>query len=106
MKQELEQEGIIKEEKAGYFQTKFIMYEGHLYLTPKRIANIARKPGVGGFGILGLFLKKAAQKKTYGFSMNLSDIQKMEKLVIFKAYCISSIAEKEYQCKCFSDYRC
>jgi hypothetical protein len=75
MKDQLQEEGIIKEEKIGYLKSKVNLLQGNLYLTPKRIVLDAHKTGVGGFGLLGAILKKKVEEKSFGFNLELGEIK-------------------------------
>ncbi len=75
MKEQLQSEGIIKEEKIGYLKSKVNLMQGNLYLTPKRLVLDAHKTGVGGFGIIGAILKKKVEEKSFGFNLELSEIK-------------------------------
>ena len=77
MKDQLQQEGIIKEEKIGYLKSKMNLLQGNLYLTPKRLVLDAHKTGVGGFGLLGAILKKKVEEKSFGFNLELSEIKQV-----------------------------
>lgn len=75
MNEQLQSEGIIKEEKIGYLKSKMNLMQGNLYLTPKRLVLDAHKTGVGGFGLLGAILKKKVEEKSFGFNLELSEIK-------------------------------
>jgi len=77
MKEELEKEGILKEEKIGYLKSKMNLMQGALYLTPNRLVLDAHKTGVGGLGILGFLLKKQVEKKSFGFNLEFKDIKEI-----------------------------
>lgn len=78
MKEELKNEGIIKEEDVGFLKSKLNLLQGTLYLTPNRIALDAHKQGAGGFGLLGSALKKKVEKKSFGFNIEFGNILKVE----------------------------
>lgn len=78
MKEQLQAEGIIKEEKVGYLKTKINLMQGTLYLTHKRVVLDAHKTGVGGMGLLGAFLKKKVEEKSFGFNLEFNQLGKIE----------------------------
>lgn len=66
---------IIKQEKIGYLKSKFNLMQGVLTLTPTQLILEAHKTGVGGFGLLGAFLKHKVEKKDYGFSLTFNNLK-------------------------------
>ena len=77
MKEQLTEEGILKEEQVGYLQSKLNLMQGTLYLTPQRLILDAHKTGVSGLGILGAILKRKVEKKSFGFNLDLKDVKKI-----------------------------
>ena len=75
MIEQLQQEGITKQEDIGYLKSKVNMLQGTLYLTPKRLVLHAHKTGVGGFGLLGAILKRKVEEQNYGFNLELKEIK-------------------------------
>jgi len=74
-KEELQSEGILKEESVGYLKSALNLQQGKLVLTPKRIVLDAHKTTVNTGGLLGAFLKtKVEQDKTI-FNLEHSNIQ-------------------------------
>lgn len=78
MKEQLIEEGILKEEKVGYLKSKLNLMQGTLYLTTNRLVLDAHKAGMGGLGILGALLKKQVEKKVFGFNLEFKDIKEIK----------------------------
>lgn len=75
MREDLVNEGVVKEESVMHLKTKVIALQGKLFLTPKHLVLDSHKTGVSGLGILGMILKRQVEKKNFGFEWELSDIK-------------------------------
>ncbi len=70
---------ILKEEKVGYLKSPLNLMQGTLVLTSDELILDAHKTGVGGFGILGAFIKKKVEEKSFGFNLTFSEIESFNK---------------------------
>jgi hypothetical protein len=74
-KEELQTEGIIKEESVGYLKSSLNMLPGNLVLTPRRIVLDAHKASVNIWGLIGMLFKHKAGKDSTIFNLEHSNIQ-------------------------------
>ncbi len=74
MKEQLQVEGIRKEEKVGYLKTKLNLKQGVLYLTSKRIVLEIDKGIFSAFGLVGVLLGTVFGKKVKEFDIELKNI--------------------------------
>lgn len=78
MRENLKDEGIIKEEKVLHLKTKVMALQGTLYLTSMSLVLDSHKTGVSGMGLLTTALnKQLVEKKNFGFDWKLQDIKKI-----------------------------
>lgn len=78
MEEELEVEGIEKQEAVGYLKSKINLQQGCLFLTPSRVVLRAGKSTVGGLGLLGVLLSRWVGKKVTVFDLPWAQVASIQ----------------------------
>lgn len=63
-----------KKESVLYLKSAMMAMPGRLSLSGKTLELDAHKQGVGGFGLLGAFLKRKVESTNHGFSWPVEEI--------------------------------